>query len=181
MLPSKIWFRIRRNLMGPGILSRCTPPRTIRVLVLLVASNSRPPRFFIRERRNGSLKLGRYKGGRELLAAVGFCDELRVEAGRRHSDERAAKSGAESAGDSFAQVERGTREESSFASNRAEREGWLVLEGTVGHDGKPAAAVGEAQLKVLRATRDEVRKNMRISSGITFKSLPYRLITVGAG
>lgn len=28
-------------------------------------------------------QLGRHKGGRELLAAVGFCDELRAEAGQR--------------------------------------------------------------------------------------------------
>lgn len=28
-------------------------------------------------------QLGRHKGGRELLAAVGFCDELSAEAGRR--------------------------------------------------------------------------------------------------
>lgn len=29
------------------------------------------------------IQLGRHKGGRELLAAVGFCDELRAEAGGR--------------------------------------------------------------------------------------------------
>lgn len=38
-----------------------------------------------------------------------------------------------------------------------ERKGWLVLEGTLGPTGKPVAAVGEAQLKVLRAAREEVR------------------------
>lgn len=37
-----------------------------------------------------------------------------------------------------------------------ERKGWLVLEGTLGPNGKMVAAVGEAQLKVLRATREEV-------------------------
>lgn len=42
------------------------------------------------------------------------------------------------------------------ASGGAERKGWLVLEGTVGHDGKSIAAVGETQLKILRAAREEV-------------------------
>lgn len=37
-----------------------------------------------------------------------------------------------------------------------ERKGWLVLEGTIGPNGKVAAAVGETQLKVLRAAREEV-------------------------
>lgn len=40
---------------------------------------------------------------------------------------------------------------------RAERKEWLVLEGTVGPNGKPVAAVGEEQLKILRAAREEVR------------------------
>lgn len=38
-----------------------------------------------------------------------------------------------------------------------ERKGWLVLEGTLGPTGKVVAAVGEAQLKVLRAAREEVQ------------------------
>lgn len=37
-----------------------------------------------------------------------------------------------------------------------ERKGWLVLEGTLGPTGKLVAAVGEAQLKVLRSAREEV-------------------------
>lgn len=40
---------------------------------------------------------------------------------------------------------------------RKERKGWLVLEGTVGSNGKPVASVGDHQLKVLRAAREEVR------------------------
>lgn len=38
-----------------------------------------------------------------------------------------------------------------------ERKEWLVLEGTVGTNGKPISAVGEVQLKILRAAREEVR------------------------
>lgn len=38
-----------------------------------------------------------------------------------------------------------------------ERKEWLVLEGTVGANGKSIKAVGEAQLKILRAARGEVK------------------------
>lgn len=36
-----------------------------------------------RLKKKRTQQVGRHKGGRELLAAVGFCDELRAEAGQR--------------------------------------------------------------------------------------------------
>lgn len=86
-------------------------------------------------------KLGRHKGGLQLLAAVGFCDELQAEAGKPDTSEAPAE-GAEL----------------DKATLWKERKGWLVLEGSIGRNGKPVATVGEAQLKVLRAARQEVKQ-----------------------
>lgn len=43
-----------------------------------------------------------------------------------------------------------------LTAEQNERKKWLVLEGTVSSNGKPVAAVGDAQLKVLRSARGEV-------------------------
>lgn len=101
-------------------------------------------------------QLGRHKGGRELLAAVGFCDELRAEAGGKR-DSTAGPSPAETARAAEPIAPRGDGGEVQNGA-RGERKDWLVLEGTVGPNGKPIAAVGEAQLKILRAAREEVRE-----------------------
>lgn len=75
------------------------------------------------------------------MAAVGFSDELRVEAGDA-SAKNSGRRGGGTTGD-----ERPTTRE---------RKTWVALEGSVGPDGKPIAAVGEAQLRILRSTREEV-------------------------
>eukprot|EP00903_Cladosiphon_okamuranus_P006300 g6178.t1 len=101
-------------------------------------------------------KLGRHKGGRELLAAVGFCDELRAEAGQRDSNVRkAARKGGSGAG---------------------ERKEWLVLEGTVGSNGKSVKAVGAAQLKVLRAAREELDAELQALEGAPSVSAALRAL-----
>lgn len=92
-------------------------------------------------------QLDRHKGGHELLAAVGFCDELRVEAGHELGGTFETVGGLSASG--------GHRS-ADGTTTRKERKGWIVLEGTVGGDGKPIAAIGEAQIRVLRAAREEV-------------------------
>lgn len=58
----------------------------------------------------------------------------------------------------------------------AERKEWLVLEGTVGPNRKAIKAVGEAQLKILRAAREEVKLHMhdtRVASMVPFVHDPF--------
>lgn len=84
-----------------------------------------------------------------MLAAVGFCDELRAEPGNSASSGRNSGEAATIGGGGAATTVN--------KEDARERKKWLVLEGTVGPDGKPIAAVGEAQLRILRFAREEVR------------------------
>ncbi|CAM9466188.1 unnamed protein product [Ectocarpus fasciculatus] len=112
-------------------------------------------------------KLGRHKGGKELLAAVGFCDELRAEAGKNDSANSQGTRGVSSSEKAAAPTGGG---------GGVERKQWLVLEGTVGANGKPIKAVGIAQLKILRAARDEVDAELLALEGAPSVSAALRAL-----
>lgn len=71
---------------------------------------------------------------------MGFCDELQAEVGNPDIPEVSTKV-----------------EKLDKAIPSKECKGWLMLEGSIGGNGKPIATIGVAQLKVLRAARQEVK------------------------
>ncbi|CBJ33221.1 calmodulin-like myosin-light chain [Ectocarpus siliculosus] len=115
-------------------------------------------------------KLGRHKGGNELLAAVGFCDELRVEAGKNDSTNSLGTRGVSSSEKAAASAA------PTGGGGGMEHKQWLVLEGTVGANGKPIKAVGAAQLKILRAARDEVDAELLALEGTPSVSASLRAL-----
>lgn len=81
---------------------------------------------------------------------MGFSDELYAEAGESADTSRTPTADASRPG--------------KGATGKGERKGWFVLEGSVGSNGKPVGRVGDAQLKVLRAARQEVRVDAFLSA-----------------
>ncbi|CAM9744831.1 unnamed protein product [Scytosiphon promiscuus] len=111
---------------------------------------------------------------KELLAAVGFSDELRAEAGQRGTSKDKENGGRAHPGNFEADATEAAARAGS--GERVERKEWLVLEGTVGPTGKSIKAVGAAQLKILRAAREEVDAELLALEGTPSVSAALRAL-----
>lgn len=99
---------------------------------------------------------------------MGFCDEVRAEAAKGHSSGNLSlKQGTSADVDTTAIKAGENASKQVYAGSGVERKGWIRLEGTVRPNGKPVAAVGEAQLKILRAAGQEVRRKKLVCTCVT--------------
>ncbi|CAM9341695.1 unnamed protein product, partial [Choristocarpus tenellus] len=114
-------------------------------------------------------KVGRHKGGRELLAAVGFSDEFQA---------NPSLHGGSWVGNTGGHIVQETKMVGGIGERSKGRKGWLVLEGTVGADGKPNPSVGETQLRVLRAAREEVEAEIMALEGAPSISAALRELSL---